>query len=117
MPIFCTAFLGPAGQRRKAASPILETENAANSRNKQQALIARLSTSAPAHGFTRPTRRARSPYRARAPPTCTLTRNNAAIAPYQRVRRVIHGRLPPKFVKVTASPAGRGSPGRFAPGL
>ena len=63
-----------------------------------------------AHGFTRPTRRARSPYRARAPPTCTLTRNNAAIAPYQRVRRVILGRLPPKFVKVTASPAGHRQP-------
>ena len=50
-----------------------------------------------AHGFTRPTQRARSPYRAHGPPTCTLTRNSAAIAPYQRVRRVIHGRLPPKF--------------------
>ena len=35
-------------------------------------------------------------YRAHGPPTCTLTRNSAAIAPYQRVKRVIHGRLPPK---------------------
>ena len=49
-----------------------------------------------------------------------LFMDSAAIAPYQAAHEaggLFMGACRPSFVKVTASPAGRESPGRFAPGL